>query len=108
MISRANTVNLSNMSFSSEEEYTPDFKGSTDVVSWLSSKFSALTTGETDKWKITRFETTPPMSSYIVAFANGPFEYLEATYTSPLSGKVRPLRVYGELKLSCDPFELIG
>jgi aminopeptidase 2 len=94
MISRANTVNLNNMPVVSEEEYTPSLKDSTDVISWLSSKFSAVTTGEADKWKITKFETTPPMSTYIVAFANGAFEYLEDSYTSPLSGKVRPLRLY--------------
>ncbi len=81
----------------SEEVYSAEIKSSADVVSWLSTKFSALTTGETDKWKITRFDTTPPMSTYIVAFANGPFSYLEDSYKSPLSGKVRPLRIYSEL-----------
>lgn len=34
------------------------------------------------------------MSTYLLAYANGPFEYIEASYTSPLSGKVRPLRMY--------------
>ena len=36
------------------------------------------------------------MSTYLVAYANGVFEYLESSYTSPLSGKTRPLRVYGK------------
>ncbi|KAG8952836.1 Aminopeptidase 2 mitochondrial [Tulasnella sp. 419] len=45
-------------------------------------------------WKITRFEKTPLMSTYLVAFANGPFEYLESSYTSPLSGRKVPLRIY--------------
>lgn len=36
------------------------------------------------------------MSTYIVAYSNGPFEYLEGSYKSPLSGKVRPLRLYGQ------------
>lgn len=94
MISRADTVNLSNMPAVSEEVYTPSLKDSTNIITWLSSKFSGLTTGEGDKWKITKFENTPPMSSYIVAFANGPFVHLESSYTSPLSGKVRPLRIY--------------
>lgn len=35
------------------------------------------------------------MSTYLVAFANGNFEYIESEYVSPLSGKKRPLRVYG-------------
>lgn len=34
------------------------------------------------------------MSTYTIAFSNGPFSYIEDTYTSPLSGRVRPLRVY--------------
>ena len=65
-----------------------------------------------DKWKITKFEQTPKvctlafvrttvnhltcqMSSYLVAYANGEFEFIESSYVSPLSGKTRPLRVYG-------------
>jgi aminopeptidase N len=39
------------------------------------------------------------MSTYLVAYANGVFEYLESSYTSPLSGKTRPLRVYGMFTL---------
>ena len=97
LISRADTVNLSNMPVASEEEYTPNFQGVSDVVSWLSSKAAALTGAE--KWKVTRFENTPPMSSYLVAFANGPFKYLEDSYTSPLSGKVRPLRIYSASRM---------
>lgn len=54
---------------------------------------------EQGKWKITRFETTPPMSSYIVAYANGHFEYLEKSVVMPLSGKTVPLRIYGSWHL---------
>jgi aminopeptidase 2 len=35
------------------------------------------------------------MSTYLLAFANGEFVYLENSYKSPLSGKVHPLRIYG-------------
>jgi aminopeptidase 2 len=35
------------------------------------------------------------MSTYLLAFANGEFVHLESSYKSPLSGKVRPLRIYG-------------
>jgi hypothetical protein len=35
------------------------------------------------------------MSTYLVAFSNGHFEYLESSYISPLSGTTRPLRIYG-------------
>ena len=36
------------------------------------------------------------VSTYLVAYANGPFEYLESSYKSPLSGKIRPLRIYSK------------
>ncbi|KAH7103916.1 leucyl aminopeptidase [Auriculariales sp. MPI-PUGE-AT-0066] len=65
MISHPATVNLSNMPATSEHTY-----------------------------KVTAFETTPLVSSYLVAFANGDFKYTESTYKSPISGKTRPLRVY--------------
>jgi aminopeptidase 2 len=35
------------------------------------------------------------MSTYLLAFASGGFEHLENSYTSPPSGKKRPLRIYG-------------
>jgi aminopeptidase 2 len=93
LISRVDTVNLSNMPAISEDIYTPENKisgGGTALADLLASM-----TIENDGWKITRFQTTPPMSSYIVAFANGPFEYLEKSVTMPLSGKTLPLRIYG-------------
>ncbi|KAL1682431.1 hypothetical protein EV122DRAFT_274196 [Schizophyllum commune] len=46
------------------------------------------------KWMITRFATTPPMSTYIVAWANGEFEYRETRVALPVSGKEVPLRIY--------------
>jgi aminopeptidase 2 len=39
------------------------------------------------------------MSTYLLAFANGEFAHLESSYKSPLSGKVRPLRIYGMQRL---------
>lgn len=109
------------MPAASEKVYSKDAKeDSDDVVSWVSDKLASLSVeeGANDKWKITKFEKTPPvsklhdqinstdfqhlgfqmkMSSYIVAYANGPFTFLESSYTSPLSGKVRPLRIYSKL-----------
>ncbi|KAI6028342.1 hypothetical protein F5J12DRAFT_804695 [Pisolithus orientalis] len=96
MISRAGTINLSNMPAISEEMYTAGVTDTEDkALSALLSKLS-FHNEDQDKgeWKITRFMTTPPMSPYIVAFANGKFSYLEGSYKSPLSGSVRPLRVY--------------
>jgi len=65
-----------------------------NVPSELESFFPA---SESGKWKITKFETTPVMSSYIVAFANGHFTYLEDSVKMPLSGKTIPLRIYSAL-----------
>ncbi|KAI0730373.1 peptidase family M1-domain-containing protein [Fomitopsis betulina] len=87
LISRSDTVSLSNMPAISEEPFDPK-AGQTDA--WLAEQ--VVSTGE--KWKITRFEKSPPMSTYLAAYANGKFEYVESHYLSPLSGKTRPLRVY--------------
>ncbi|KAG1756159.1 hypothetical protein EDD22DRAFT_981551 [Suillus occidentalis] len=94
MISRADTVNLSNMSITSEEIYKPKTTKVEDPS--LEALFSSLMTQESPEaqWKISKFQTTPPMSTYLVAYANGRFAYLESSYTSPLSGKTRPLRIY--------------
>ncbi|KAF9821576.1 hypothetical protein IEO21_00422 [Rhodonia placenta] len=98
LISRADTVNLSNMSVASESAYEPESADKTDgAVFWPAEQLSKLAVDETsgsDKWKITRFETSPPMSTYLVAWANGKFAHLESSYVSPLSGKTRPLRIY--------------
>ncbi|TBU29067.1 peptidase family M1-domain-containing protein [Dichomitus squalens] len=90
LVSRVNSVNLSNMPAISEEVYRPD---SVDQDSWLAKKMASLPDAA-GQWKVTRFDTTPPVSTYLIAYANGPFVYLEDSYKSPLSGKVRPLRIY--------------
>lgn len=90
MISRADTVNLSNMSALSEEVLEPGINVPAEIEELIAS-----TKNEQEKWKITKFETTPPMSTYIVAFANGHFEHLETSVVMPLSKKTVPLRIYG-------------
>ena len=89
MISRANTVNLSNMPAISEELLEHGVNVPAELTDILDS-----TKNDSDHWKITKFETTPLMSSYIVAFANGPFEFLETKVS--LSKKTIPLRIYSE------------
>lgn len=90
MISRTDTTSLSNMPATSEEVITSNIKSGAEEP-----ETQALLSGlENGKWKITKFETTPPMSSYIVAYANGHFEYLEDSVILPLSGKRLPLRIY--------------
>ena len=56
-----------------------------------------------DFWRLVRWRlqvltsvAVGQVSTYLVAYANGPFEYLESSYKSPLSGKIRPLRIYSK------------
>ncbi|KAJ7242385.1 leucyl aminopeptidase [Mycena haematopus] len=89
MISGAETVNISNMPAESEVAYDPTSAFDVNLATLLS------TLPKKDAgWKITKFQETPPMSSYLVAFANGPFAYLETQIVMPLSGRTVPLRVY--------------
>jgi aminopeptidase 2 len=89
MVSRDGTVNLSNMPVKSEQPFTESYVGNQSLAQYAGLKSSD------GGWKVTKFETTPLISSYLVAYANGPFEYIEGSYTSPISGKVRPVRMYG-------------
>ncbi len=98
LVSRNGTVNLSNMPARSN-------------VAVADTLTEALFEGLSDgSWYGTSFETTPrvsierdkapdqlmmeQMSTYLLAFANGEFVHLESSYKSPLSGRVRPLRIY--------------
>jgi aminopeptidase 2 len=82
LISRKGTVSLSNMPALSE---APVADTHTEAL------FEGVEDGS---WYATKFETTPLMSTYLLAFANGEFVHLESSYKSPLSGKTRPLRIY--------------
>ncbi|KAJ6510778.1 peptidase M1, membrane alanine aminopeptidase [Mycena sanguinolenta] len=87
MISRVETVNLSNMPADSEVPYDPSSASDPNLATLLS------TLPKDAQWKITKFQKTPPMS-YIVAWANVPFAHLETSVVMPLSGRTIPLRVY--------------
>ncbi|KAJ6510751.1 leucyl aminopeptidase, partial [Mycena sanguinolenta] len=88
MVSRVETVNLSNMPADSEVPYDPSSASDPNLAALLS------TLPKDAQWKITKFQKTPPISSYIVAWANGPFAHLETSVVMPLSGRTIPLRVY--------------
>ncbi|KXN92312.1 Aminopeptidase 1 [Leucoagaricus sp. SymC.cos] len=89
LISRADTLNLNNMPAISEEIITSSHKpvGEPGYV----ALFSNLQDGE---WKVTQFQTTPLMSTYIVEWANGHLEYMEDSVYLPISNKTIPLRMY--------------
>jgi len=64
MISRTNTVNLSNMPVASEKVYSTGTDSADDS---LASSLAALSIGEVnDQWKITRFEKSPPVRITLV------------------------------------------
>lgn len=93
MISAPDTVNLSNM------PALADVVVGTEVgalAALAPEVVDIVATGKAQKFRITTFETTPLMSTYIVAYANGPFKFLESSVAMPLSGKTIPLRVYGK------------
>ncbi|KAJ7727197.1 leucyl aminopeptidase [Mycena metata] len=90
MISRSETVNISNMAVESEALYNANSAVDATLTDLLS------TLPKDAQWKTTKFQKSPPMSSYLVAFANGPLAYLEKSIVMPLSGRTVPLRVYGK------------
>ena len=87
MISREDTTNLSNMPAISEQVVEPSTSISDDIRALLPAQ------SET-KWKVTKFDRTPPMSTYLAAMANGKFSYLESSAKMPISGKTVPMRIY--------------
>ncbi|KAI4526730.1 hypothetical protein K525DRAFT_287090 [Schizophyllum commune Loenen D] len=107
------TVSLGNMNVVKEVEYeaaaTSEWTGSNEEedkgdesqeqeqdLSAQDPELAALLARScaSGKWTISHFATTPPMSTYIVAWANGEFEYREARVALPVSGKDVSLRTY--------------
>ena len=115
LITRSNEVALSNMPEAGPATQLPGDGavpaltfGAAKSASGAGEKGPAAESSKGDGWKLTRFETTPRMSTYLVAYACGAFEHIESSYTSPISGKVKKLRVYStkehkhQLQLSLD------
>ena len=87
MVSRKGLTNLSNMPAVEEKPWT----GSIDFAGEKLGNELSKSAGE---WIVTKFDKTPLISSYLVAWANGEFVHLDSEYKSPLSGKTVPLRIY--------------
>ena len=51
------------------------------------------------EWKVTKFDTTPLMSTYLVAFACGEFACLTSEHKSAKTGKTVPLRIFATKNL---------
>ncbi|KAH9823958.1 alanyl aminopeptidase [Melampsora americana] len=91
LITRANTVALANTSPTSSEPSDGIFRAS-NLITNLEGLDTAAS--EDKAWVLTQFEPTPKVSTYLVAWANGPFHSKEGHYISPLTNRKVPLRVF--------------
>lgn len=60
---------------------------------WVASSGAAIT-ASLEELKLVKFGQTPLMSSYLVAFATGNFQFVEDSFVSKQSGRTIPLRIY--------------
>ncbi|ODN83394.1 hypothetical protein L202_01538 [Cryptococcus amylolentus CBS 6039] len=109
MISRNGNTNLSNMPEISSKPWKAPSNASIDNVfadnyeigsllgnanSFAKTEGKTETSGSSDEWKISKFETSPLMSTYLVAYASGDFAHLESEHKSKLTGKTVPLKIF--------------
>ncbi|EJU01765.1 puromycin-sensitive aminopeptidase [Dacryopinax primogenitus] len=103
LLSRSNTVSLSNMDAISASPSNAAFEQSKLFATAAVTEKGPNEKGPAEKgpsekgpagdWTLTKFATTPKMSTYLVAWANGEFKHTESSYTSTSGQKVN-LRVY--------------
>ncbi|CAO3614306.1 unnamed protein product [Cunninghamella blakesleeana] len=81
----------------------PSLKATYDITLVVPTELTALSNmnviseqayKEQDGWKEVKFATTPLMSTYLVAYIVGPFEYIEAYTSGEHNGKPIQTRVY--------------
>ncbi|KAK8869616.1 hypothetical protein IAR55_000183 [Kwoniella newhampshirensis] len=114
LISREGNTDLANMPEVSSKPWKAPSNASIDNVfsdnyeigSLLAtSSASGKTEGKTEastsggNWTITKFETSPLMSTYLVAYATGEFASLSSEHHSKLTGKTVPLRIFATKNL---------
>ncbi|OAV91168.1 hypothetical protein PTTG_04695 [Puccinia triticina 1-1 BBBD Race 1] len=91
-ITREGTTALTNTSEISKEPSDGKFPETTLLSSTMLEAIGGQSASA--DWVLTKFEPTPKISSYLVAWANGPFCSKESHYISPLTNKKIPLRVF--------------
>ncbi|PWN42825.1 putative AAP1-alanine/arginine aminopeptidase [Ceraceosorus guamensis] len=67
--------------------------GVTEAAKTLKTEV-ANAVGAGDEWEVTSYDKLPLVSSYLVAFANGPFQSLESSFKSPITGRTVPIKIY--------------
>lgn len=95
MISRVGTTSLSNMNVESVRKLE---RGGpfprTQLLADDCFSSEAETSSDQDEWELVRFGKTPKMSSYLAAWANGEFAFVEGGCHSALSKRFITMRVY--------------
>lgn len=92
-ISKKGLVSLANMPAESVNEGVSEITPFKEEVANKTDAAPASSSNNSE-WHSTKFGKTPKISTYLVAWANGDFKHLESSYTSPLSGRKVPLRIY--------------
>ena len=93
MIAREGNVVLNNMPETASKTWTPSTNVSPESVFQSGYEMgSMLADGSSGTWKSTKFETSPLMSTYLVAFACGNFVSLSSEHKSS-DGKIVPLKI---------------
>ncbi len=109
MVAREKETVLSNMPEVSSKPWKPSSNASPESTLSQGYELGSLlvtgseagkTEGKTEKdasggsWKVAKFESSPLMSTYLVAFACGEFAYLSSEHKSKKTGKTIPLRIF--------------
>jgi aminopeptidase 2 len=92
MVAREGETVLSNMPVVSTETWAA-VAGGVEPLQAGYRLGTTFTPGD-GNWVSTTFYRTPPMSTYLLCFACGEFAHIEGEYTSRLTGKTVPLRMY--------------
>lgn len=65
-----------------------------DLTALGNMPVKTITSSERSGWQVVSFETTPRMSTYLLAWAVGDFAYVEAFTEKNYNGKPVPVRIY--------------
>lgn len=77
---------LASSSSSSSDAAVGKTEGKTEISSSASEA--------SDNWRLTEFAITPKLSTYLIAWAEGPFKKLSSSFKSPKSGREVAVNVY--------------
>ncbi|GAA5938456.1 M1 family metallopeptidase [Sporobolomyces koalae] len=96
LISRSGTTSLSNMNVESTEALGAQglFQPTQLLTESLLSSLDLFEDEENDAWELVKFAKSPKMSTYLAAWGNGNFDYIEGGYHSAVEDRFIPIRFY--------------